>query len=200
MNICAITTAVILYFGNSICYTPGYPAGQTIPQMLDAQCAASVVADCVQGRGTQRPGWDGQAPLTKFSADLAAYTPDVCVIDLVTNDWNYSSMEQSVANHRAFVEACQAAGALPVLVAGYPITDAGVAYPPMRAGWLGEARQRIVALGRALGVPVVDGWALFNIPTWVTDCTFGGGWYDGVHPFAMSCRQTIADAVTEALP
>lgn len=196
MSICASATAAIFVFGNSLCWV-GAPT--TWPQLLQAQCAATVYSNCSPGRGTEALGWDSVAPLTRFAEKLAEYEPDVAIIDLVTNDHNDGlTPEQSASNLAQYVDAARAAGTEPVLVLPWPINDGWSV--DNRGFGLGMTRGTIQALAVGMGVRTVDPSAVFDYRTFKTDCTWTGSSYDGVHPNIASCRQIMAEFLAEVIP
>lgn len=198
-SICASFAATIFVFSNSMCWV-GPP---TWVALLQAQCAATIFSNCAPGRGTATPGWDGYPPLERFETKLLEFTPDVTIIDLVTNDHAAGlTPEQSASNLAQYVEASRAAGAEPLLMLPWPIND-GFSTDNRGFG-IGATRGAIQALAAGMGVRTLDPLEVFDYRTFRVQCTDpdgpGGSAPDGVHPHALACRQAIADYIAPRLP
>ena len=138
--------------------------------------------------------------LARFDADVTPFTPGIVLMATVaTNDYSggaYTpvSLSASMANVRALVARCYAAGAVPVLTTMTPVAGASAAqnaYMMAHNGWL-------KAYCASEGILCVDLWAALVSPT-------GNGWLtvdhtvDGTHPTRLG-QFAIANAIVAAIP
>ncbi len=198
--LCTTLLSAILLFGDSRCLT-GFPSQPTLSTLLAQACPTlTITQNCAAGRGVyQKPAGGTLDPIVTLENALAAGTFDACLLQLGVNDWlqTWATPQDVAEGLRRMGDVCIAASAQPIILTGMPASDGPF---PMRGAWNAEVRMRQIALGAALGWPVIDSWDAFDERTWSTACTWSGTAYDGVHPWTQACRQTWAEYVAPRLP
>lgn len=140
-------------------------------------------------RRVRNAGVAGQSTasmLARFAADVVAFNPDVCVLEVVTpNDIGQGlTLAQSKANIIAMINLCLAAGIRPIVCTGPP-NDTTATRDRMNqtSAWLiGYANKR--------GIPVFDLYAPLVDPA---DGTYLAAYTsDGIHPNAAGQDAIVA--------
>jgi hypothetical protein len=198
---CTATLPSYLIFGDSRAQI-GWPSDM-ISDRLAARCPDATIYNVSRnGRGVFRPGrpWETtNPPLNQLQAALDLYpSASAVLLMLGYNDWDVPGITpEAVADGlKEMGDLVIANGAQPVVVTGFPSGDA---VWPGRADWAAEVRFRQMALGAAMGWPVIDSWEAFDQRTW-GPCTVTSGAPDWVHPYLASCRAAWADYVAPRLP